>query len=496
MNPLISMREALADEQLLGKTLVGESWSLWRTMLMALMGEPLAPEELDAFSAVTGRKASPAAPVEEAALIVGRRGGKDRALSVLNAYLAGCCDHTDVLTAGERGVVLCIAPDLRQAHVQLNYIEGVFETSPVLSKLVTGRAGDVLSLSTKIDIECRGANYRRLRGMTAISVTASEVAFFYTDEHSSNADAEILAATRPALSTTGGPLVLISSPYRTSGELYEIWKRHYGPEGDPAILVALGGSRVFNPKLSQKVIDRALERDPAKASADYLCQWRSDLESLLTREAIAAVTEPGFFERPPLDKVQYFAFADMASGSGSDSATLGIAHLEGKVAVLDCVRERRPRFSPEAVIAEFADTISSYRIGTVTSDRWAPGFTKEAFARHGITHVPSAKTASELYVEFLPRCNSGEVSLLDHQRLIAQLIDLERRTSAAGKDNITHPEGRHDDIACCAAGALWLAAGSAAQPVTFAVPIIFGSGMPAANPSYQGPVDIGGRFPG
>jgi hypothetical protein len=293
MKPLVSMREALSDPQLLGNCLTGSSWALWRIMLMSLMGEALTSEELDAFETVTGRKVSPTAPVEEAAFVVGRPGGKDKATSVLNAYLAGCCDHTDVLTAGERGVCLCIAPDVRQARVQLDYVNGAFDTSPVLSKLVTGRAADVLSLSNKIDIEVRGASYRRLRGMTAIAVVASEVSYFYTDEHSSNADAEILAATRPALSTTGGPLILISSPYRTSGELYEIWKRHYGPDGDPAILVARGGSRAFNPKLSQTVIDRALERDPAKARADYLCEWRSDLESLLSREAVAAVTSPG-----------------------------------------------------------------------------------------------------------------------------------------------------------------------------------------------------------
>ena len=39
-------------------------------------------------------------------------------------------------------------------------------------------------------------------------------------------------------------------------------------------------------------------------------------------------------------------------------------------------------------------------------------------------------------------------------RLINQLCGLERRTSRAGKDSITHAPGAHDDVANAAAGAL------------------------------------------
>jgi hypothetical protein len=49
------MRQALADPGLLGSILPGESWSPWRTMLVATMGEPLSPEELATFTKYTGR---------------------------------------------------------------------------------------------------------------------------------------------------------------------------------------------------------------------------------------------------------------------------------------------------------------------------------------------------------------------------------------------------------------------------------------------------------
>jgi hypothetical protein len=62
--------------------------------------------------------------------------------------------------------------------------------------------------------------------------------------------------------------------------------------------------------------------------------------------------------------------------------------------------------------------------------------------------------AGLLYKEMLPLLNSGKIELLDNQRLIGQLVGLERRTARGGKDSIDHPPGAHDDIANSVAGAL------------------------------------------
>ena len=116
---------------------------------------------------------------------------------------------------------------------------------------------------------------------------ADECAFWLSDE-SANPDVEILNAARPALATTQGPLIAISSPYARRGALWETYRRHFGPEGDPTILVAQGATRDFNPDLPQSIIDRAMERDPAAASAEYMAQFRTDVEGFITREAVEA----------------------------------------------------------------------------------------------------------------------------------------------------------------------------------------------------------------
>jgi hypothetical protein len=83
MKPTIDLRRALADPLLLGKSLAGPSWSKWRTLLIAALGESLDDSERTLFQLLTGRSREPGARVEELCVIAGRRGGKSRAISVL-----------------------------------------------------------------------------------------------------------------------------------------------------------------------------------------------------------------------------------------------------------------------------------------------------------------------------------------------------------------------------------------------------------------------------
>ena len=45
------------------------------------------------------------------------------------------------------------------------------------------------------------------------------------------------------------------------------------------------------------------------------------------------------------------------SGGRQDAFTLAIGHKEGDVAVLDCLRERKPPFDPAGVVVEFAEAL-------------------------------------------------------------------------------------------------------------------------------------------
>jgi len=450
MKPRTSLRAALEDPALLGTALPGDSWKAWRIILIAAMGEPLTNDERPTFTALTGgRGHEPLERVEEFCAVIGRRGGKSRSMATLAAYVAGLCSHR--LVPGETGVVLLIAPDQRQAKIALDYCAAIFEQSPILKQLIANRTADTLELTNGISIEVRSANFRRLRGPTYIAAICDEAAFWFSDEWSTNTDAEIINAVRPGLSTTGGPLIIASSPYAKRGVIWEAHRKHFGKHGDPKILIAQGATRDFNPSLPQSVVDRALERDPAAASAEYLAQFRNDIESFVPFEIVNACVGD-YSEAAPINKFRYYAFNDPSGGS-SDAFTLAISHREGDRIIIDAIRERRPPFSPGDVIAEFSSLLKTYRITKVKGDRYAGEFPRELYRKQGIEYRCADKTKSDLYRDMLPLLNAGRITLPKSERLVQQLCGLERRVSRAGKDSIDHGPSSHDDLANAIAGA-------------------------------------------
>ena len=83
MIPRVPLREALSDPNLLGTAIAGDSWRSWRALLIAAMGEELGEDEREIFSQLTGREREPLQRVDEFAAVIGRRGGKSRAMATL-----------------------------------------------------------------------------------------------------------------------------------------------------------------------------------------------------------------------------------------------------------------------------------------------------------------------------------------------------------------------------------------------------------------------------
>jgi hypothetical protein len=219
------------------------------------------------------------------------------------------------------------------------------------------------------------------------------------------------------------------------------------------VLVVRAPSRLLNPSLSEGALERAREADPQNAKAEWDAEFRNDIADYVTRAAVEACVEAGVFERPPKREWFYHAFVD-PSGGAVDSMTLALAHKEGETALLDAVREVRPPFNPEAVVDEFAALVRRYRVSTVRGDRYAGEWVATRFRAAGVNLEPSDRSKSELYLDLLPIINSGGAALLDNERMVAQLVSLERKTARGGRESIDHPPGGFDDIANAVAGAL------------------------------------------
>jgi hypothetical protein len=393
----------------------------------------------------------------------GGRSGKSFMLALVAVYLACFRDWQPHLSPGEVGTIMVIACDRRQARAIMRFISGFVTECALLRPLVRRHSqrdvegGWTIELEGRVVIEVHVPSFRRIRGYTVVAALLDEIAFWRSDEGAANPDVEVLEAIRPSMLTVPGSMLLAaSSPYSRRGVLWDVYRRHFGQDGP--VLVWQAPTRVMNPLVREEDIERALERDPLRATSEYLAQFRADLETFVAPEAVEACIEPGVRERPPVRGVRYSAFID-PSGGRQDSMTLAIGHREGEVAVLDLVREVKPPFSPQDVVADFAQGLRVYGVSVVQSDRYGGEWPVQAFRAHGVRCEPAAKPKSDLYRELLPLINSRRVELLDHPKLVGQLCSLERRVGRGGRDAIDHPPMAHDDVANCVAGALVMVGG-------------------------------------
>jgi hypothetical protein len=480
----MTILSALRDRSLFAPAFERGSWAAWESFLAALYGLPMSEAQLEVYRRHTGRQDAPTVPAKEGWVIAGRRAGKSRIAALLAVFIAAFRDHQPHLAPGEKATVAVIAADRQQARVVFRYITGLLEGVPMLRALIVRRTASAIELRRRVVIEVHTCSYRSTRGYSFAAVIADEVAFWRADD-SACPDVEVLNALRPGLATIPGSLlVAISSPYSRRGALWTAYEKHHGREHDP-VLVWQAPSVAMNPTLPASVVTEALEADEAAARAEWLGEFRSDLEAFVAREVVDGCTVPDRHELPPVAGLSYAAFVDPSGGS-ADAFTLAICHAEDRdgqwVTVFDCVRERKPPFSPDSVVEDFAAVLKSYGLRTVVGDRYAGSWPAERFAAHGITYTPAEHTKSDLYRELLPILNAGRVELLDLPRLRTQLLGLERRVGRSGKDSVDHAPRSHDDVANSVAGALILAA--ADRPGAF-VPEALGDRAAYARAAFR-----------
>lgn len=430
------------------------TWKNWIVCLKAIFGLPMDRREMSRYRKFTGRKKRVIKAFREVFLIIGRRGGKSFISALIAVYLAVFKDWRTRLGPGERGYIMCIASDRKQAGVVFNYIREILRL-PIFKGMVINETKEEIELKNNIIIAVHTCSYRSLRGYTILAVICDELAF-WRDEFSANPAQEVLRALRPSLGNVEDSLLLgISTGYSRSGPLYEAFRDKYGQD-DKEVLVWRAGTLDMNPTYKKKTIDRALKEDYSAARAEYFGEFREDLETFLSTEALEAVIAHGRYEIAKVEGLSHFAFVDPSGGRG-DAMTLSVCFKEdsGKI-IQSCTRAKFPPFNPQDAVREFAEVIKSYGLSSCEGDRYSGSWCSAEFEKEGITYKNSELTKSDIYLEFLPLIMQGQVELLDHRKQTVELRQLERRTGK-GKDTVDHPKGLHDDLANAAAGACVMA---------------------------------------
>jgi Phage Terminase len=443
---------ALTHPDLLGAALgPATTWSTWLAVLKAAFGLPLSDQQRATFVQVAGPRSPPTRRVRELWAIVGRRGGKSRVAAALAIYIACFVQHR--LAAGEKGTILVLAASQEQAKIVFGYALAFLRQSPVLAQEVLESTRNEIRLRSGIVIAIHSNSFRTVRGRTLLACIFDEIAF-WRDETTATPDVETYRAVLPALTTTAGLLIAISTPYRRTGLLHTKYRDHFGHDGDD-VLVVQGATQAFNPALNAGTIAAQRLSDPTAAASEWDAEFRSDVSQFLDDACIDAAVHHGRpLELPPRSGVLYRGYVDPSGGRGA-SYTLAIGHRQDGSYVIDAIRGTQAKnFDPSEVTAQYAELCKQYRIQTVHGDSFSGEWVTQAWRKCGLTYKHSELSKNAIFLETLPLWTRGLVSLPEHPRLLKELRLLERRSLRSGKDVVDHGLHGTDDYANATCGVL------------------------------------------
>jgi hypothetical protein len=480
MTPL-AIDKVLTDTRLLGAALGNvETWGTWLAILKAAFGLPLDATEREVFEKVAGGRAPPTKRCRELWCVAGRRGGKSRMAAALAIYFALFIKHK--LAVGEKGLVLVLSMTVDQSRVVFDYVLGFMRASEVLAKEIETTTRSEIRLKNGIVIAVHPNSFRSVRGRTLCACVFDETAY-WRDLTTATPDTETYTAVLPALSTTGGMLVSISSPYRRTGLLHAKHKRYFGVD-DADTLVVQGTSTQFNGTLDTAAIGAQQQADPTAARSEWDAQFRDDIAGFLDDTLIEqAIDRDRPLELPPRDGVHYRAYVDASGGAvGGDAYTIAIGHQEADTFIIDAIRGRAGPFDPEQLTQEYANLCREYRCDAgVVGDKYGREWVASAWRKCSLPYTAATLTASETYLEALPLWTRSAVRIPDHPVLLRELRLLERMPTRMGKDQVVHPRGVHDDYANVVSGALHSLAGTGRYRYDSTLSWVSGPTDPAAE---------------
>jgi hypothetical protein len=140
----MNILEAMRDPNLFAPWFLRDpaTWAAWRAFLAGLFALKMSSEQLAIFKECTGRNAPPQQPANEAWLVCGRRAGKSFILALCAVFLACFYEYRKFLAPGERGTVLIIATNSKQARVIFRYVRALLTNTPMLAKMIERETAD------------------------------------------------------------------------------------------------------------------------------------------------------------------------------------------------------------------------------------------------------------------------------------------------------------------------------------------------------------------
>jgi hypothetical protein len=380
-------------------------------------------------------------------LLSGRRGGKSLISDIVTIYEAVIPNLDQYLRPGEERYVLLVSVREDSARVHIRQITKLLRHTKALSNMIQAVKEDRVELKNGVIILSLPASARAARGYTASTLVMDEAAFFVDTLGNSSAEA-IFTALSPTTATFGedARLVITTSVNTKAGLVYDLYDRASQGELEEWH-VTKAPTRELNPKVSERIINSALKRDPESAQAEYFAEFREQTEAFLQADAIDRCVDPGLGRGMVDPGVSYFMAIDPALMR--DSYGYAIAHLESGVVLIDYLKKLRAPVDANGAEDLLKSLVERFRPLGVLCDN--PSTCQRLKPEIPMLYTPFSRSQKlRIYGTLKEAINLGLIGLPKDDDLLDELKALQIR---GGVDISAPKAGRitHDDLADCVA---------------------------------------------
>jgi hypothetical protein len=386
---------------------------------------------------------------------LGRRSGKTT-MSAL-ACLWDCVLRPSLderVRQGETRYAVAIATNLSQSRLIVQAAKSVVQRSRALSALVEGTTEDeirfLLPTGARTCLRAFPCSSRGGRGWPISSLVMDELAFFLSESDGFQTGERVWQALGPSTAQFGSDarVLMMSTPYGTSGLFAEMWAR--ADAGELADALAQHATTAqMNPTISSEFFELEEARDPDSFRSEFEAVFESSGDAFIDFARVGADRVP---VARPEDGVGWVCGLDPAFSKDPFGVALLGRAKDGVGFVVGPVKGLRPEGEFAGVIDEVARLAKEYGVGKLITDQFCSVATVEQLKRKHALHVVvnnmTAASKTAIFQELRGRIYDQSLPLPENPGLIAELMRLRTRFSA-GSASIVNPRvgGSHGDMA-------------------------------------------------
>ena len=365
-----------------------------------------------------------------------RQSGKTLSLAAYAIWFA--VSHASTTT-------LIVAPSRRQSMILNDVIQGLIDGAPrrIRAAFLRRRLRTMTYLRNGSKIVALPNSENLLRGYTAHLIILDEAAFFQNDE------SIFQHVLTPMLATTGGRMVVSSTPWGKNTQFYRIsndpaWETHHATWRDAV------DAGLYRPEFLEEV-ERTRETLPLTYRMEYEAEFAEEADTWLTQDLLAKACsyELDFESFDAKNNGDFYVGVDLAERV--DYTAIAVVRREGNSLSL-ALMHRFPLGTSLAacigylkVLCERWSRVHATYVDSTKHGDYIVKDMKEAGVRnpHGVFFTQEVKQEAAQMLR--QRLAEGVLRIPFDQSLLDELNLEQYELTKTGRVTLTHASGTHDD---------------------------------------------------